>query len=984
MQKKSSLYTSTTLLAAWALGGAALTAGAAAQETEMGDMETVVVTGFRESLANALSKKERSNLIIESVAPEDIGKMPDMNVAESLQRLPGVQIDRADGEGTQIRIRGLSYNLTTLDGEIFVTGREMYQTGEASGGGNGNEFQNSMETIPSGLISGIDVYKSPDASLVAGGMGGTIDLHSLDALAQPEGFSINGILKGSYGQNASHATPSATIVASYKFNDQLALTGSIAWDHTQTRTYEMQAANRSNWAIAGGDTGYPSNTSAYTSSISEEYIEPEMMYLTNRLQTRKRFSTYVGVEYNPTDRIETSLKWFHTDMRTDTRDISDKLNFSPMSDGLGLDADEPYSIDKNGVVLYGTFNSTITELSTMVDKDKDLADNVHFRTTWHASDTFNISLRVAYGRGVANSQFAQQDQELSAYGISSSSTNNYNNTLYTVGGTTYVSDSLCGGNDTNMAINGACSFTYKNHNGIYPIISYNNPSSLTDINNGLFKSAWAWAIGDHNTQTAYRLDADYTPFERLKVTGGIRYGVRALDYWYGRYLLWNPNVDISDTSIYDNWTYYQDPGIAGVPIITFADAPERLKLVKKFFPQAGLNRVLVQDPAQMIKCPSCWLATYDNLNDYDMQFFKDPTNSFRVDNKNWSGFFMLDIGDPADDLHINTGVRVIQTQLTVVQGGYTEEGSYYGSASWNGVPVAGDPTITSRSYTDVLPSLNVVYRINDQQKLRLAAARVMADQNYWQLGQGKQYYYTRGADDSSGNARFMFDNGSAGNPNLDPYRANQVDLTYEYYFGKQGLLSVGLFYKGVESFTTQTSEQVTVEDDFGGTQGTLTTYENGGGGRIEGLELSAQYAFTNGFGFNFNYTYAQSKTQVSNAYRDHLPFPGVSNNAFTLQAYYEGGPFEAHVSYTWKGKSFASNYSSITTTAGAEQWAVYNRAYGQVDAQITWKFVENAALVLEGRNLGGDATSQYLRYDNQPFFYDQSGRRISLDLKFNY
>ena len=119
--------------------------------------------------------------------------MPDQNVAESLQRLPGVQIDRAQGKGTAVLIDGLRQNLTTLNGDIFLTGKEFYVSGEGSGGGAGGNAQyNSLEGIPSEEIGGIDVYKNPKASITEGGLGGTIDLKTRDPLAQPYGLSFGG------------------------------------------------------------------------------------------------------------------------------------------------------------------------------------------------------------------------------------------------------------------------------------------------------------------------------------------------------------------------------------------------------------------------------------------------------------------------------------------------------------------------------------------------------------------------------------------------------------------------------------------------------------------------------------------------------------------------------------------------------------------------------------------------------------------------
>ena len=115
----------------------AAAAPAAPAAANSGDQLTeIVVTGFRASLQSALDTKRNSNLPIESVAPEDIGKMPDQDVAESLQRLPGVQIDRGPtGEGTAVLIDGLRQNLTTLNGDVFLTGKEFYVSGEGANQG---------------------------------------------------------------------------------------------------------------------------------------------------------------------------------------------------------------------------------------------------------------------------------------------------------------------------------------------------------------------------------------------------------------------------------------------------------------------------------------------------------------------------------------------------------------------------------------------------------------------------------------------------------------------------------------------------------------------------------------------------------------------------------------------------------------------------------------------------------------------------------
>jgi iron complex outermembrane receptor protein len=157
-------------MAAASISGLGLATTVNAQ-TEEPIVEEVVVTGFRASLATALENKRESTQIIESVAAEDIGKFPDQNVAEALQRLSGVQIDRSNGQGTKVRIRGLEQNVTLLNNDIFRTGLELYTQGE----GNFRETD-SLEGIPSELLGGVDVYKSPNASQLEGGLGGIVNL----------------------------------------------------------------------------------------------------------------------------------------------------------------------------------------------------------------------------------------------------------------------------------------------------------------------------------------------------------------------------------------------------------------------------------------------------------------------------------------------------------------------------------------------------------------------------------------------------------------------------------------------------------------------------------------------------------------------------------------------------------------------------------------------------------------------------------------
>ena len=153
------------------------------------------------------------------------------------------------------------------------------------------------------------------------------------------------------------------------------------------------------------------------------------------------------------------------------------------------------------------------------------------------------------------------------------------------------------------------------------------------------------------------------------------------------------------------------------------------------------------------------------------QFFEDTLSSYRVGEKKTSGYLMADIGAPPDRYHVNVGVRVVKTELEIDGAAANSHPTYYGSASWNGVNSNNLPTETSRSYTDVLPSLNVTFNLTDSQQLRFSAGKVTAPIELQYIGLGNSYNYTR---QTGGRVNiytgqkdgFGFIGGTTGNPNL--------------------------------------------------------------------------------------------------------------------------------------------------------------------------------------------------------------------------
>lgn len=982
--------------------------------TSSSTVQEVIVTGYRASLQSALQAKRNSDLPIESIVPEDIGKMPDQNVAESLQRLPGVQIDRAQGQGTAVLIDGLRQNLTTLNGDVFLTGKEFYVSGEGSGGGAGGNAQyNSLEGIPSEEIGGIDVYKNPEASITEGGLGGTINLKTRDPLAQPAGFTIGGNFRETSAQGAHGDTPNATLVGSYRPSDRLAFTASVSLDDENTHTKEFQDQNRNQWLIAN------SATAPYTGALTaadlstlpggKTYIEPQLAYFSDVYDQRKTTGATFGAAAKLTDSIRTDFNWFYSRENDVSLTYSDKVWFngqgaSPGTLIPGIDPTQPYSIDANGVVQNGTFSANGAETATLYQHNVATANNLQWVTKWDNGGDLRGSVDISYAKANSNLQADQADVE---------------HGLYTTSAGVATSPGAPGCNNgastcTNATGSHGYQFTWSNggSSGL-PSVSYLAPYAniLSNPAWTTFKSNWAWANLTDQTVTAVKLDGVYTPkyLQEVdaKISFGVRYADRSVDQTFGRYLingtLSNGQVagDVGGGASSGPWDYYIDPGY-GTPNLPYSTATSNPGLAYSVNNFAAGN-MLVKAPGTMSN-PSTYLnaiwagAGVPNTTE---AFFKDGLSSFKVQEDTTSAYVMGDIGGKSSRYHVNFGVRLVETELKIDNGQSAASPTFYGTASWNGVDSNVVPVTTKRSYTDVLPSFNFVLDISDTEKVRFGAARVMSPQDLFQLGLGNSYNFTRQT-----NARvnvktglqdgFAFAGGSSGNPDLDPYRASQFNLSYENYFTKGGIISVAGFFKQVDNFVETQNIATLVADDFGGTTADVSKPVNAGHGQIYGLELSGQWAFgeavapwLKGLGAAANYTRSLSFSDQVTAFSNSAAIPGVAKNAFTGTLYYEHGGFSARASYSWRDKSVndslvGSTFAFPDQNGVNKVYQVFSAPYGQLDAQLEYDFSKQLGVVFSIQNLTNEVQHTYLQWPNLPFTYDDSGRRLFLGVKFKH
>lgn len=958
-------------------------------------LEEVIVTGFRASLAESLQNKRESNQIIESVSAEDIGKFPDQNVAESLQRLSGVQIDRDNGQGTKVRIRGLDQNVLLLNDDIFLTGLELYTRSE---GNVRNVNAASLEGIPAELLGGVDVIKSPTADQLEGGLGGIVNLKTRSPFDLTE-TTLAGNVR--YADSGEGWEPLGALVFGYQFNERLAVIASASYDKQRYQTDVLGGHNRGGWKLSDR----PDRAAA------PNYFAPEYRYATDRDEERERLGFSLAAAWRPTDAMEIRAEWFRSDLEILTQEASLKFPFA--SESPGLDTTQPYQIDANGVLISGTIIANSAEAISFVKNTDIAADNFQLSFKFDNQGAWRASAAAAYSQADMDSNSANNDVRYTQY------------TVRGADGNTFAPNSAAPANYR---------YVYHNNGGTLPSFSLaGTPDLYTNPANGFFKSHWAFGDRTRSENWAVRGDVEFDPpfikSGAVSLSGGVRLANRNIDYEFGRYLAdYSGKGELDGSAFGQNWTpfgYFQDgaigyksceiPASAGAnfrfapcdrfddpdtpapsspalitPYQTMTGSAGRVETIRNFWSSGRVagNAVLVQDRSQMGDALAWIQGLYP---DTPFAFFPSPLETFQVEEQTTSAYVMADVGQPDDNYHINLGARLIRTELTVDQNAASNPNpTFWGTDSWNGV-LKDFTTITNeRSYTDILPSVNVVLDITDETKVRFSAARVVARQDLFQLGRGFETNFTR----DPATDLFRFTNGTSGNPELKPYRASQFDLSYEYYFGPQGLVAVTPFWKEVDSFITLVTQSIFVMDQAGGRPGPVEIPINGEGGNIKGIELAAQYAFAWGGGFNVNYTYSDSESPTFNDVDDNLPIDGVAEHSFNTQLYYQHRGFEARVSYTWRDKSFDGNFGFADQVAPFDPdstadnitrtYGIWNRDYGQFDAQIGYQFSEHLGITLEALNITEEDQSQYLQYENLPFTFESGSRRILVGFRGSF
>jgi TonB-dependent receptor len=948
--RKTMLSASASVLALTAMpalaqsaGGASPAAAPAQDASADGQTGDIVVLGVRGAQQSAVNIKRRADQMVDSVVAEDIGRLPDTTIADSLQRVPGVQIGRSAGEGATINIRGLPEVLVTLNGEQFLGGQNMINA------------QPNLEDVPPTLFAGVDVYKSPTADQLSGGVSGIISLRTRRPFDLQHGLTLSGNIQGDYGDEAKHWNKLASGLVGYNA-DRWGVLVAASYSDELLANYDYDLGT--SWRKAP-------TTGSDQAANSPFFYESDVPNISDRITERRR----LGVNGSGQVKIGSSLQ-LTGDVSYNQLFNNDRVASMNFNSNFGPLTLLPGSIvDKNGVLEKGVYHLTDWNTNTQSSPDHSHALNTNLELAFNDGGRFKGSVRWVHGDARNHLEHSEAGE-----------VPNKDNIIPRGGPAT------CGPTP-GPTPTGECQYANPNgldgvdasldYRGAFPKINF--MTDVTNPDNYTMISTWGDGIREHSTLDAYRADGSFDTDGLIplikSIDFGARYGDHSIAHTEFKYLApVAPGLD-APGDLY----YYKDPtvihngptlsGVSVVPLHPFSSIPQYIGTFSNFGPVTGVpsGGVPMIDPHQMDNPKAFQDALFPGNVAYT-----DPTRSFRVTQKETSAYVQANFGsDSGLIFNGNVGLRVVHTDRTIYSF-LTDPSQYIGTAgNWNGVELVKSTLKNSKKYTDWLPDANVAFDVASDMKLRFAFAKVVGAQNLFDLAAGTVYNYstngTPGRIPTLPPDAVLFSSGSAGNPDLEPYRSTNYNATYEWYFGHGGLLSAGVFLFDVKSFpeVVTTIEPIPDADGVVRQGGPFTQTVNGHGGKIKGLELGYQQNFDflpgafNGLGMDLNFTLSDSQSSNKDIFGKTLPVPDNSKYQYNAVVYYQKYGIQARVAYNLRSNRFVGMQA-----AGDDNLAVWSKPEGYLDASISYDINKHLTVYAQGTNLTKTHTSEYMQFKN--------------------
>ncbi len=865
----------------------------------------IIVTGIRASEQAAIDIKRNAVGVVDSIVATDLGKLPDQNVAEALQRVPGVTIERNRGEGRFVTVRGFGpkFNAVTVNGRTLATDN------------NGREF--SFDVIPSEVISGADVYKSPQANINGASIGATVDVRTLRPLDQKSGFRFAGSANAMWSEIADTYNPEFSGVASWK-NDAgtfgIALSGIYSKQENRTDEFTIGAGhvrrsstdsyyNRA--GVVGGRIGpnvAPFSRVSMPSNLSPFFFERELT----------RYGGSGSVQMRPADNFTVTIDGLYS-----------RARFVEQQTGLAYDfagGTLTEQVVENGEAVFQRYIGGFVDEIIQYDDRDVTTDQFGINVDWKPTDTLRIrldgSLSDARRRGKENNLFT-----------------------------------------TIRRKNVDLSFDRRSGSPIYDY-TFSSPNYANAATNpqGLTAHYYIWGGGSNidDEIEEYRGDVEWKP------------GNGPFTFSAGAMAQSRIKTITADETPFGQQCAYCDSNRA-LPQSLFQPTD------RYFFSGGGGNILrdwLIYDPKALVQQIDQF-AAQDGIA-FDPAVFS-PSASSVVNEKVKIGYVMgaLDTQIGGMDLAINLGLRYENTDYTSSGASRTVLSARPNGAGQNIITVSPVIPVSFRGkYDDWLPSINARLSITENFLIRAAASKVLTRPTLSDLSP-RQTIQT-----NPGNETIR-----RGNPDLQPFRAKQVELGAEWYFTRGSLLSAAAFYKKIDSFVTLvTSPQLVDQVQF-----QVTVPGNGDGATVKGFELGYRQSFgtwlpspLDGLGVQTSFNYTESNANYVNSVANvSFGLEGLSKYSYSVVGFYEKYGVQARLAYTYR-----DNFLQVASGRNGEP--EYFDAYGQLDGSLSYDIGSNFTVFADAINLNNAKEFIYSVTENRTKEYRKTGRRVSAGVRVRF
>lgn len=913
-----------------------------AQEVQQGVLEEVTVTGIRASMTRSRDVKREAGGVVDAISSEDIGKFPDTNLAESLQRISGVSIDRSGGEGQAITVRGFGPEFNT----VLVNGRQIASEDMSRG------F--SFDTLASELVSGIVVHKTSTASVQSGGIGSTVNITTARPLDIGE-FKIAGSIKELYDENSEHTSPQASVLISDTFaEDRFGVLLALSYQERQTR---LNQAQTDGWlentdipqSEINGGAGWNGNT-----FLARNYDHK----VTFEERTRKGGS--LVLQFAPSDSVRVTADALYSDFDIET----DATSFGHWFTAPNL---EDVVTDANG---------TVVDLYQEVGLATDMHAKKFDRLTETGSYGFNVSWDVNESLNLSfDANFSDAEREANNGGGDQLSLIGYANRvrlqlmpgeiLPFASGFESADPSIYSGQ---QQIDGVAQNPAVTPAGVSDYLDTSNSRAHVMLRRG-------WAVEDDIDQ--FRIDGTWNEGATSGLTRA-KFGVmlsqetKALERW-----------DNEGVGIHCTFCGYPDNPLQQTNQWVFDAGNDFLSGI------SGAGRM-----------PHRWLrhngeaqfAYLESIGGVNFDAVRRD-NSFEVDEETSAVYVELDFAGELAGMPIvatagaryeSTDVKVEGTQAPVIRLDIldaTEMLASFGPAT----SISADS-----DYDALLPNFSVKLDITDTLVARFAVSQTITRPTLENMAPVTTLVTTR----QGGNLA-----AASGNPELVPFESDNIDLSLEWYYNPSSYVAAGYFQKDVNNFIITGTEDRTFELPGGGllldpSTGTdvnnpdpadtpavftVTLPSNGETAKVTGFELSALHVFgESGFGLMANATFVDSDAELDVAdITQSFAVTGLSDSLNAV-GFFEKGPYQVRLAYNEREEFL----QRLTQTNG--DGVVFVDDYYQWDISGSYDINDNLTVFFEGLNLTEEVVTKHGRFRNHFLLAEDSGRRWALGLRATF